>query len=156
MLNLSLVIPLYNEDESLPELEQWIAKVMQANNYTYEVLFIDDGSTDKSWSVIQTLVKNNANIRGIKFRRNYGKSAALNIGFAEAKGDVRVGLPIEAHLHRFGKGGFVFNPVEGVALIFLICFGARRGLVFLRRDYSSGIFLIAERHLLFFYSRGRK
>ena len=88
MLNLSLVIPLYNEDESLPELEQWIAKVMQANNYTYEVLFIDDGSTDKSWPVIQTLVKNNANIRGIKFRRNYGKSAALNIGFAEAKGDV--------------------------------------------------------------------
>ncbi len=88
MLNLSLVIPLYNEDESLPELEQWIAKVMQANNYTYEVLFIDDGSTDKSWSVIQTLVKNNANIKGIKFRRNYGKSAALNIGFAEAKGDV--------------------------------------------------------------------
>ncbi|MDI1235118.1 MAG: glycosyltransferase family 2 protein [bacterium] len=88
MLNLSLVIPLYNEDESLPELEQWIAKVMQAHQYTYEVLFIDDGSTDKSWSVIQTLVKNNANIRGIKFRRNYGKSAALNIGFAEAKGDV--------------------------------------------------------------------
>ncbi len=88
MLNLSLVIPLFNEDESLPELESWIAKVMQTNNFSYEVLFIDDGSTDKSWAVIESLIQNNPNVKGIKFRRNYGKSAALNIGFAESKGDV--------------------------------------------------------------------
>ncbi len=87
-MNLSLVIPLYNEDESLPELEAWIAKVMQEHNYSYEVLLIDDGSTDNSWSVIQSLVAKNPNVKGIKFRRNYGKSAALNIGFAEAQGEV--------------------------------------------------------------------
>lgn len=88
MMNLSLVIPLYNEDESLPELEEWIAKVMIAHNFSYEVILIDDGSTDKSWEVIQNLIKKNPNVKGIKFRRNYGKSAALNIGFAEANGDV--------------------------------------------------------------------
>ncbi len=88
MINISLVIPLFNEDESLPELEAWIVKVMQQNNYTYEILFVDDGSKDKSWSVIQTLAANNKNVRGLKFRRNYGKSAALNMGFAEAKGEV--------------------------------------------------------------------
>ncbi|MES2618726.1 MAG: glycosyltransferase family 2 protein [Bacteroidota bacterium] len=87
-MNISLVIPLFNEDESLPELEAWIVKVMQQNNYTYEILFVDDGSKDKSWSVIQTLAANNKNVRGLKFRRNYGKSAALNMGFAEAKGEV--------------------------------------------------------------------
>ncbi len=88
MRNLSIVIPLYNEDESLPELEAWIAKVMQANNYTYEVLLIDDGSSDNSWQVIQQLAAKNSNIKGIKFRRNYGKSAALNVGFAQAEGSV--------------------------------------------------------------------
>ena len=88
MLNLSLVIPLYNEDESLPELETWIAKVMATNNYTYEVLLIDDGSSDNSWQVIQELSAKNANVKGIKFRRNYGKSAALNVGFAQAEGSV--------------------------------------------------------------------
>jgi glycosyltransferase involved in cell wall biosynthesis len=88
MLNLSIVIPLYNEDESLPELETWIAKVMAAHNYTYEVLLIDDGSTDKSWQVIQELSAKNPSIKGLKFRRNYGKSAALNIGFAQTEGNV--------------------------------------------------------------------
>ncbi|MBC7426786.1 MAG: glycosyltransferase family 2 protein [Bacteroidia bacterium] len=88
MLNISIVVPLYNEDESLPELSAWIKKVMEANAYTYEILFIDDGSRDKSWEVIKALNVENPNIRGIKFRRNYGKSAALNVGFSEAKGDV--------------------------------------------------------------------
>ena len=87
-MNISVVIPLLNEEESLPELSQWIEKVMKTNNFTYEILFIDDGSTDNSWNTILDLKKKNDNIRGIKFRRNYGKSAALNVGFAETKGDV--------------------------------------------------------------------
>lgn len=87
-LQISIVVPAYNEDESLPELEAWIDRVMQSNKLTYEVLFIDDGSTDKTWAVIQELVQKNPNIRGIKFRRNYGKSAALNVGFESCKGDV--------------------------------------------------------------------
>lgn len=88
MPDISVVIPLLNESESLPELEAWIVKVMQANNYSYEILFIDDGSSDTSWNVIQNLALKNENIRGIRFRRNYGKSAALNSGFSEASGNV--------------------------------------------------------------------
>ncbi len=87
-MDLSIVIPLFNEDESLPHLLQWIEKVMLANNYSYEVIMIDDGSTDNSWDVIEDLrVKNNA-VKGIKFQRNYGKSAALNEGFKAAQGEV--------------------------------------------------------------------
>jgi glycosyltransferase involved in cell wall biosynthesis len=87
-MNISVVVPLFNEDESLPELCAWIDKVMQKNNYSYEVLLIDDGSKDKSWEVVEQISAENSNIKGIKFRRNYGKSAALNVGFAKAKGDV--------------------------------------------------------------------
>ena len=87
-MNISVVIPLFNEEESLPELCAWIDKVMQVNNFTYEVLLIDDGSKDNSWIVVEELASKNRNIKGLKFRRNYGKSAALNIGFAKAKGDV--------------------------------------------------------------------
>ena len=87
-MDMSIVIPLLNEEESLPELSAWIEKVMQANHYTYEILFIDDGSTDSSWKVIEQLRMDNPNIKGIKFRRNYGKSAALNEGFKAAQGDV--------------------------------------------------------------------
>ncbi len=86
-MNLSIVIPAYNEDESLPELLGWIVQVMQANNYTYEVIFIDDGSRDKSWEVIERLAAQNSNVRAIKFQRNYGKSPALNEGFKIAQGD---------------------------------------------------------------------
>jgi glycosyltransferase involved in cell wall biosynthesis len=87
-MNISIVIPLLNEDESLPELHEWIVRVMDEHKFSYEILFIDDGSKDKSWSVIEELAKNNPAVRGIKFRRNYGKSAALNVGFAATKGDV--------------------------------------------------------------------
>ncbi len=87
-MDLSIVIPLYNEDESLTELTAWIERVMVANNYSYEVLFIDDGSTDNSWNVIEQLRSKNEHIKGIKFQRNYGKSAALNEGFKAAQGDV--------------------------------------------------------------------
>ena len=87
-MNISLVIPLLNEEESLPELAAWIQKVMLEHQFSYEVLFIDDGSRDKSWQVIERLHQENSCIKGIKFRRNYGKSAALNMGFINAEGDV--------------------------------------------------------------------
>jgi len=87
-MDISVVVPLYNEVESLPELTSWINEVMIANGFTYEVILIDDGSNDGSWDMILKLRQYNPAIRGIRFRRNYGKSAALNIGFAATKGDV--------------------------------------------------------------------
>ncbi len=87
-MNISFVIPLLNEEESLPELAVWIKRVCDACNYSYEILFIDDGSTDGSWKVIQNLSASDKNIKAIRFRRNYGKSAALYCGFEEVKGDV--------------------------------------------------------------------
>ena len=85
---ISVVIPLLNEDESLPELHQWIQKVMNANGFSYEVIFIDDGSTDNSWAVIEDLKLKDSNVKGIKFQRNYGKSAALHVGFQATCGQV--------------------------------------------------------------------
>lgn len=87
-MDISVVIPLYNEEESLPELQQWIEKVMADNNFTYEIIYCDDGSTDGSWKTIHELQKSNPNVKGFSFRRNYGKSPALNCGFAMAQGDV--------------------------------------------------------------------
>jgi len=87
-MDISVVIPLLNEEESLNELHDWIAKVMQSNRYSYEILFIDDGSTDTSWKVIEQLSKKNASVKGIRFQKNYGKSQALNAGFKEVDGDV--------------------------------------------------------------------
>ena len=87
-LDLSIVIPLYNEDESLPELTDWIARVMDREGYSYEIIFVNDGSTDNSWKVIQELSASNSHIKAISFRRNQGKSAGLNQGFKAASGDV--------------------------------------------------------------------
>lgn len=87
-MQISVVIPLYNEEESLPELFAWIAKVMQDHRFSYEVIMIDDGSTDKSWEVIEALGKEHSEVKGIRFRRNYGKSAALNEGFMACSGEV--------------------------------------------------------------------
>jgi glycosyltransferase involved in cell wall biosynthesis len=87
-MNISVVIPLLNEEESLPELAAWIERVMQENHLSYEVLFVDDGSRDGSWKIIEGLAAQNPNLKGIKFRRNYGKAAALNVGFSNAAGDV--------------------------------------------------------------------
>lgn len=87
-MDISVVIPLYNEAESLPELEAWIERVMKENNFTYEIIFVNDGSTDNSWEVIESLQKRNPCIRAIKFRRNYGKSPGLHCGFQRAEGDV--------------------------------------------------------------------
>lgn len=87
-MDISIVVPLYNEEESLPHLHDWIVKVMQENKFTYEIVFVDDGSNDSSWKVVESLSLKNPNIKGVKFRRNYGKSAALNQGFVAAEGDV--------------------------------------------------------------------
>ncbi len=87
-MDISVVVPLYNEAESLPELTDWIRRVMVAHNFSYEIILVDDGSKDTSWSVILDLKQQHEQISGIKFRRNYGKSAALNVGFAAAQGEV--------------------------------------------------------------------
>ena len=87
-MDVSIIVPLFNEEESLPKLHEWIVRVMQEHNFTYEIIFVNDGSTDHSWQVIETLSEENPNVHGIKFRHNYGKSAALYCGFRAAKGDV--------------------------------------------------------------------
>jgi glycosyltransferase involved in cell wall biosynthesis len=87
-MNLSILIPLLNEEESLQELYSWIIKVMQAHNYSYEIIFLDDGSTDASWSIIEQFASENNNVKGVRFMRNFGKSQALHAGFAKAQGDV--------------------------------------------------------------------
>ena len=87
-MNLSILIPLLNEEESLKELYTWIIKVMQENNYTYEIIFLDDGSTDDSWNIIEGFAQENPNVKGVRFMKNFGKSQALHAGFAKAKGDV--------------------------------------------------------------------
>jgi glycosyltransferase involved in cell wall biosynthesis len=90
MIDISIVIPLFNEDESLGELHLWIRKVMNSNNFSYEVIYIDDGSNDKSWDVLQNLKKEDSNVKAVRFQRNYGKSAALHVGFDMAVGEVVV------------------------------------------------------------------
>src|SRR5690606_6889938 len=88
MVDISIVVPVYNEEESLPELAEWIGRVMAANRYSYELIFVNDGSTDSSWEVIRELSRTNGHIKAIGFTRNYGKSAALDIGFAKSNGQV--------------------------------------------------------------------
>lgn len=87
-MDISVVIPLYNEEESLPELTAWIERVMKEHDFSYEIIFVNDGSTDRSWEVIRDLAARNPGIHGVSFSRNYGKSPALNTGFAKAQGDV--------------------------------------------------------------------
>ena len=87
-MDISVIIPLYNEDESIPELKDWITRVMNENSFSYEIIMVDDGSTDLSWQKIEEMSAQDPHVKGIKFRRNYGKSAALNTGFKAAKGDV--------------------------------------------------------------------
>ena len=87
-MNLSILIPLLNEEESLKELYAWIIKVMQENRYSYEIIFLDDGSTDNSWPIIQSFATENTHVKGIRFMKNFGKSQALHAGFAKAQGDV--------------------------------------------------------------------
>jgi glycosyltransferase involved in cell wall biosynthesis len=87
-VNLSVIVPLFNEQDSIIELSSWIEKVIAKNNWSYELIFVDDGSTDNSWSIIKNIQSKNSSVKGISFRRNYGKSAALNVGFETALGNV--------------------------------------------------------------------
>ena len=96
-MDISVIVPLYNEDESLPELEAWIRRVMEANGFSYEIIFVNDGSTDRSWQVITELQKQNHNVKGVCFRRNYGKSPALNVGFERAAGNVVITMDADLH-----------------------------------------------------------
>lgn len=109
-MDISVVIPLLNEEESLQELHDWIANVLQSNRYLYEIIFIDDGSTDNSWAIIKNIVKNNNTVKGIRFQRNFGKSQALDAGFEMAKG--KVVITMDADLQD--------NPEEIPALYNLI------------------------------------
>ena len=114
-MDVSIVIPLYNEDESLPELCSWITKVAETNHLTYEVILIDDGSSDNSWKIIKEISAQNSNFKGIQFQRNYGKSAALNEGFKASSGNVVITMDadmqdspdeIPALIETLNKGGF--------------------------------------------------
>ena len=87
-MDITVIVPVFNEDESIPELKDWITKVMNQNNFSYEIIMVDDGSTDSSWEKIEEMSAKDSHLKGIKFRRNYGKSAALNTGFKAAQGDV--------------------------------------------------------------------
>ena len=121
-MNISVIVPLFNEEESLPELYAWIERVMKANNFTYEVIFVNDGSTDHSWDVIRQLSEKSENVRGIKFRRNYGKSPALYCGFYEAQGDVVITMgrteSRAIHFQRLSLQNYsMLQPVRLVAFI---------------------------------------
>ena len=100
-MDISVIVPLYNEEESLPELHAWIKRVMDANHFSYEIIFVNDGSTDGSWKVIESLSKENKEVKGVKFRRNYGKSPALFCGFERAEGDVVITMDADLQFRDF-------------------------------------------------------
>lgn len=103
-MDISVVVPLYNEEESLPELYAWIERVMHEHHFTYEVIFVNDGSTDHSWQVIEELSRKSKEVKGIKFRRNYGKSPALFCGFKKAEGDVIITMDADSEDSRMRFG----------------------------------------------------
>ena len=105
-MDISVVVPLYNEEESLPELFAWIERVMKAHDFSYEVIFVNDGSTDRSWQIIEQLQTKSDKVRGIKFRRNYGKSPALYCGFEQAQGDVVITMEIPELYRMITEDGY--------------------------------------------------
>ena len=156
-MDISIVIPLFNEEESLPELCSWIEKVMIQNSYSYEVFLIDDGSKDNSWNVIEDISTKNPGIKGVKFRRNYGKSAALNIGFQKASGDVVITMDadlqdspdeIPALYNKIMKDGFDlvsgwkqkrYDPISKTIPTKLFNWAARRASGIYLHDFNCGL-----------------
>ncbi len=156
-MDISIVIPLFNEEESLPELCSWIEKVMIQNSYSYEVFLIDDGSKDSSWNVIEDISTKNPAIKGVKFRRNYGKSAALNIGFQKASGDVVITMDadlqdspdeIPALYNKIMKDGFDlvsgwkqkrYDPISKTIPTKLFNWAARRASGIYLHDFNCGL-----------------
>jgi len=156
-MDISIVIPLFNEEESLPELCSWIEKIMIQNSYSYEVFLIDDGSKDNSWNVIEDISTKNPAIKGVKFRRNYGKSAALNIGFQKASGDVVITMDadlqdspdeIPALYNKIMKDGFDlvsgwkqkrYDPISKTIPTKLFNWAARRASGIYLHDFNCGL-----------------
>ena len=156
-MDISIVIPLFNEEESLPELCSWIEKVMIQNSYSYEVFLIDDGSKDNSWNVIEDISTKNPAIKGVKFRRNYGKSAALNIGFQKASGDVVITMDadlqdspdeIPALYNKIMNDGFDlvsgwkqkrYDPISKTIPTKLFNWAARRASGIYLHDFNCGL-----------------
>ena len=156
-MDISIVIPLFNEEESLPELCSWIEKVMIQNSYSYEIFLIDDGSKDNSWNVIEDISTKNPAIKGVKFRRNYGKSAALNIGFQKASGDVVITMDadlqdspdeIPALYNKIMKDGFDlvsgwkqkrYDPISKTIPTKLFNWAARRASGIYLHDFNCGL-----------------
>ena len=156
-MDISIVIPLFNEEESLPELCSWVEKVMIQNSYSYEVFLIDDGSKDNSWNVIEDISTKNPVIKGVKFRRNYGKSAALNIGFQKASGDVVITMDadlqdspdeIPALYNKIMKDGFDlvsgwkqkrYDPISKTIPTKLFNWAARRTSGIYLHDFNCGL-----------------
>ena len=156
-MDISIIIPLLNEEESLPELCSWIEKVMNENNFSYEVYLIDDGSKDNSWNVIEDISTKNLAIKGVKFRRNYGKSAALNIGFQKASGDVVITMDadlqdspdeIPALYNKIMKDGFDlvsgwkqkrYDPITKTIPTKLFNWAARRASGIYLHDFNCGL-----------------
>ena len=156
-MDISIVIPLFNEEESLPELCSWVEKVMIQNSYSYEVFLIDDGSKDNSWNVIEDISTKNPAIKGVKFRRNYGKSAALNIGFQKASGDVVITMDadlqdspdeIPALYNKIMKDGFDlvsgwkqkrYDPISKTIPTKLFNWAARRTSGIYLHDFNCGL-----------------
>ena len=126
-MQLSIVIPLLNEEESLTELYNWIVSVMQSNSYSYEIIFIDDGSTDGSWNTIASLGLKDPNVKGIKFNRNYGKSQALHAGFLKAQGEVVITM--DADLQD--------NPEEGPVTVQDFAFQAELIVLCVAQRYAA-------------------
>ena len=115
-MDISVIVPLYNEEESLPELHAWIKRVMDANGFSYEIIFVNDGSTDGSWKVIESLSKDNKEVKEIKFRRNYGKSPALFCGFERAEGDVVI--PDGSFVPQVGDRLYLIGQPTGLTAFF--------------------------------------
>ncbi|MCH4895773.1 glycosyltransferase [Marinilabiliaceae bacterium JC040] len=156
-MDISVIIPLFNEDESLPELNTWICKVMNENNFSFEIIYVDDGSTDDSWKVISYLSKDNENIKGIRFKRNYGKSAALFCGFEKCNGNVVITMDadlqdspeeIPSLFDKITNGGFDlvsgwkqkrYDPIMKTVPSKLFNYTARRFSKIKLNDFNCGL-----------------
>ena len=144
-MSISIIIPLLNESESLPELEKWIKKVMASQDFNYEIIFIDDGSTDSSWSIIKELKIQNKNIKGIRFLKNYGKSQALHAGFEMAKGDIVITM--DADLQDSPEEiPEMINMLQNKNLDILSGWKKKRYDSVLFKNFPSKLFNFAARH----------
>ena len=140
-IDISVVVPVYNEYESLPELEQWIDRVMKANKFSYQLILIDDGSSDESWEVIEQLIEKNDSVLGLRFRRNYGKSAALHTGFKAANGEVVVTMDADLQDDINAIDGFLEKRAEGCDIVYGVRSSREKDTAF-KRGTAQGYYKI--------------